>query len=171
MKNFERRSVYTLDSTINQNSLYSLMRVHVTGGHISEAKHGHCVDKEPVEKCSFGGERGKYTCDDIETRFTVIRYSILPAISMEGIVHCKIVEGSYNSELFSTFISELLDHMHPFPMPQSVIVMDNCSIHKAPEIAEMIRGRCGISVLHLTQMLIVFPGACEYCFFLHIRQI
>ena len=31
--------------------------------------------------------------------------------------------------------------MQPYPAPNSVIVMDNCRIHKAPEIQEMIEER------------------------------
>ncbi len=52
-----------------------------------------------------------------------------------------IVEGSFNSELFLTFIRDLLGKMQPFPAPKSVVVMDNCSIHKVPEIRELIENR------------------------------
>ena len=69
------------------------------------------------------------------------RYSILPAISLDGILDCLIVEGAYNSELFMAFIDSLLEKMQPFPGPNSVIVMDNCAIHKAPEIRERIESK------------------------------
>ncbi|KAF5373459.1 hypothetical protein D9615_009436 [Tricholomella constricta] len=69
------------------------------------------------------------------------RYSILPALSLDGVINCQIVEGSYNTETFTDFISGLLDQMQPFPAPNSVIVMDNCRIHKAPHIIEMIEER------------------------------
>lgn len=39
------------------------------------------------------------------------------------------------------FIDGLLTRMSPFPAANSVIVMDNCRIHKGPEIAEMIEAR------------------------------
>jgi hypothetical protein len=32
--------------------------------------------------------------------------------------------------------------MQPFPAPNSVIVMDNCQIHKHQEIQELIHERC-----------------------------
>ncbi|KAF9516166.1 hypothetical protein BS47DRAFT_1292961, partial [Hydnum rufescens UP504] len=51
---------------------------------------------------------------------------ILPTLSMDGILHLKIVEGSFNCPLFMEFIEGLLDQMNPFPGPNSVIVMDNC---------------------------------------------
>lgn len=31
--------------------------------------------------------------------------------------------------------------MQPYPAPNSVIVMDNCRIHKSPRIREMIESR------------------------------
>jgi len=69
------------------------------------------------------------------------RYSILPALSSDGIIALNIVEGSFNSKLFAYFISGLLDHMNPFLFLNSVIVMDNCQIHKDPAILHMITAR------------------------------
>lgn len=60
---------------------------------------------------------------------------------MDGIIECTIVEGSFNGELFYGFIQDLLKKMLPFPNPKSVVVMDNCSIHKAPEIRELVESR------------------------------
>ncbi|KIK94858.1 hypothetical protein PAXRUDRAFT_142006, partial [Paxillus rubicundulus Ve08.2h10] len=43
-------------------------------------------------------------------------YSVLPALSLNGgIIHCKIVEGSFCTETFSQFIKGLLDEMQPYP--------------------------------------------------------
>ncbi|OCB88511.1 hypothetical protein A7U60_g4326 [Sanghuangporus baumii] len=68
-------------------------------------------------------------------------FSILPAISLDGTIDCTIVQGTFNTKLFMEFIASLLDKMHPFPGNQSVIVMDNCPIHKAPKIRELIESR------------------------------
>lgn len=68
-------------------------------------------------------------------------YSVLPAITLNGIIECSIIEGSFNTELFLDFIKDLLLKMQPFPAPNSVIVMDNCAIHKADEIREVIEAR------------------------------
>lgn len=71
-----------------------------------------------------------------------LRYSVLPALSLnDGILHCDIVEGSFDSQLFYQFIQRLLDQMQPYPAPNSVIVMDNCRIHKHPAIIELIEER------------------------------
>ena len=66
---------------------------------------------------------------------------MLPALSLNGVIAAKVVEGSFTSSRFHEFISHLLDHMQPFPLPNSVIIMDNARIHKAPELLEMIRDR------------------------------
>ncbi|KAI0363220.1 hypothetical protein BV20DRAFT_958730 [Pilatotrama ljubarskyi] len=63
---------------------------------------------------------------------------MLPALSLDGILHLKVVEGSFTTALFADFIAGLLEHMNPFPLPNSVIVMDNCRIHKADLIIDMI---------------------------------
>lgn len=69
------------------------------------------------------------------------RYSILPCISLDGILHASIIEGSFDSEKFGEFIDILLTQMNPFPGPNSVVVMDNCRIHKLPFILKMIEQR------------------------------
>ena len=66
---------------------------------------------------------------------------MLPALSQDGIIAVDIVEGSFNKIRFAQFIDGLLDQMNPFPLPNSVIVMDNCRIHKCAEILDMITAR------------------------------
>lgn len=69
------------------------------------------------------------------------RYSLLPALSLNGIIHLRIFEGSVNGTGFLSFITQLLDVMNPFPGPNSVLILDNCSIHKGPEVRELVEGR------------------------------
>lgn len=69
------------------------------------------------------------------------RYSLLPALSFDGMLWAKVVEGSFTSDLFYEFIEELLTRMAPFPAPNSVIVMDNARIHKHPDIIDLIESR------------------------------
>ena len=66
------------------------------------------------------------------------RYAVLPALSLDGILHLSIVQGSFNYESFAKFIEGLLMQMNLFPGPNSVIVMDNCRIHKSPLVLDMI---------------------------------
>lgn len=69
------------------------------------------------------------------------RYSVLPALSLDGIIALDIVPGSYNAKRFKRFIQGLLDQMNVFPGPRSVIVVDNCRIHKSRDITEMVYER------------------------------
>ncbi|KIK75046.1 hypothetical protein PAXRUDRAFT_42102, partial [Paxillus rubicundulus Ve08.2h10] len=54
---------------------------------------------------------------------------------------CDVVEGSFCTETFTKFIEGLLENMQPYPAPNSVIVMDNCKIHKHPSIQNMIEAK------------------------------
>ncbi|KIL55693.1 hypothetical protein M378DRAFT_17709 [Amanita muscaria Koide BX008] len=76
------------------------------------------------------------------------RYSLLPALSLEGMLHVKIVEGSFTTVLFEEFIDGLLNKMQPFPAKNSVIILDNARIHKHPWIMEKIEER-GMRVMFL----------------------
>ncbi|KAF8574858.1 hypothetical protein K439DRAFT_1371383, partial [Ramaria rubella] len=77
------------------------------------------------------------------------RYSVLPAISYKGILSTKVVKGSFNMCLFMEFIQGLVDRMQPVPAKNSVIVMDNCKIHKNPAIRELVQEWYVIISMHL----------------------
>jgi len=69
------------------------------------------------------------------------RYSVLPALSLDGMICVDIVEGSFDQSLFERFVDGLLDQMNPYPAKNSVIVMDNCRIHHCDRILQMITER------------------------------
>ncbi|TFY51280.1 hypothetical protein EVG20_g11074 [Dentipellis fragilis] len=98
-----------------------------------------CDKRTPtrINGWSMVGTRARKRCFFIRGR----RYSLLPAISLDGIMALDIVEGAFKSLTFAEFIDGLLDRMNPFPGPNSVIVMDNCAIHKSPIVLEMILER------------------------------
>jgi hypothetical protein len=105
------------------------------------------------------------------TNSVLLRFSVLPALSMDGILHCDIVEGAFDSELFYQFINRLLDEMQPFPARNSVIVMDNCRIHKNPAILELIESRC-VLIIHAQYIFThIKPVECATSSCLRIRQI
>ncbi len=72
---------------------------------------------------------------------THCRYSILPALSLDGILHLDICDGSYTSATFNAFIDGLLNCMNPFPQQNSVLVIDNANIHKSVELREMVEAQ------------------------------
>jgi len=68
-------------------------------------------------------------------------YSILPALSLDGILHLDVQDSSYTTVTFNSFVDALLDNMNPFPGRNSVIVMDNASIHKSADLEQMVLAR------------------------------
>ncbi|TFK68634.1 hypothetical protein BDN72DRAFT_748652, partial [Pluteus cervinus] len=63
---------------------------------------------------------------------------MLPALSLDGILHLEVIDRSFTAATFNQFIEGLLDNMNPFPAPNSVIAMDNASIHKSHLLEEMV---------------------------------
>ena len=57
------------------------------------------------------------------------RYSILPAISLDGVLHLDILTHSWTAEEFRSFVDVLLDKMNPYPQKNSVLVLDNANAH------------------------------------------
>lgn len=68
-------------------------------------------------------------------------YSVLPAMSLDGVLHLDIINTSWKGATFYSFIDALLDNMNPFPQRNSVVVMDNASIHHSPELRELVESR------------------------------
>ena len=64
-------------------------------------------------------------------------YSVLPALSLEGVIFSDIVKGSYNGEKLVQFVDEFTNVMNCYPGKNSVLVMDNCRIHHVPEVDEV----------------------------------
>ena len=66
---------------------------------------------------------------------------MLPALSLDGALYLAAQEGAYNADDFTCFISSLLNAMNVYPATNSVLVMDNASIHKAEYLRPMIEQR------------------------------
>ncbi|KAF9524148.1 hypothetical protein CPB83DRAFT_734729, partial [Crepidotus variabilis] len=56
---------------------------------------------------------------------------ILPALSLDAVLHLNILDRSYTTAAFFNESIDGLYNMNPSPGPNSVIVMDNTSIHKS----------------------------------------
>src|SRR2546423_15291925 len=58
-------------------------------------------------------------------------WSLCPAYTINGYVTWEIVHGSFTAVLFKDFIkNKVLPLCNPFPLSQSVIIMDNAPIHR-----------------------------------------
>ena len=73
---------------------------------------------------------------------------MLPALSLDGILHLEVVEDAVTGADFRRFVKGLLTRMNEFPLPNSVLVIDNASIHKVDGIREMVKDR-GARLLYL----------------------
>ena len=76
------------------------------------------------------------------------KYTILPALSLDGILHLEVVENTVTGNIFHQFIQVLLPQMNKWPLPNSVLVVDNTAIHKVTSIRELVKGR-GARLLYL----------------------
>ena len=75
-----------------------------------------------------------------EFQFRGAKYSILPALSLDGILHLDVIENGVTGAAFRRFVEGLLPRMNKWPLPNSVLVVDNASIHKVDGIRELVEG-------------------------------
>ena len=73
---------------------------------------------------------------------------MLPALSLDGILHLEVVENAVTGADFHRFVKGVLLHMNEFPLPNSVLVIDNTSIHKVDGIQDLVEDR-GTRLLYL----------------------
>ena len=71
-------------------------------------------------------------------------------MSLDGILHLAIQDRPYTAVQFNSFVEALLDTMNPFPQPNSVLMMDNVSIHKSQELRQMVEERFDHSLDYCT---------------------
>ena len=76
------------------------------------------------------------------------RYQILPAYTVDGIIHARVFQGSTDSTVFENFIEELLPLCCTWPHRNSVLVMDNASIHHKERISQMCHD-AGVKLVYL----------------------
>ncbi|KAJ4463298.1 hypothetical protein C8J55DRAFT_375684, partial [Lentinula edodes] len=64
---------------------------------------------------------------------------ILPAISLNGVLHLDILTRSWTGEEFQNYVEVLLDNMNPYPRQNSVLIMDNSSVHHFEGLRELVK--------------------------------
>lgn len=69
-------------------------------------------------------------------------------LSLDGILHLKVVENTVTRAVFCCFIKDLLPHINKWPLPNSVLVINNVSIHKVASIHKLVK-ECGMCVMFL----------------------
>ena len=71
--------------------------------------------------------------------------TILGAMSLSGMIATMTIEEPTDSDIFLAYVEHLL---YPVLKPGDVVVMDNLSAHKAPEVRQWIE-KAGAEVLYL----------------------
>ncbi|GES89074.1 hypothetical protein GLOIN_2v1434041 [Rhizophagus clarus] len=69
------------------------------------------------------------------------RYTILPALTLDGFVAVDIFEGACNKKRFIDFIlDQVVPIMNPYPSSNNVIVMDNARIYHDVNLISILEG-------------------------------
>lgn len=77
------------------------------------------------------------------------KFSLLPAISLSGYLGMVVQEGSIRRDDMEDFLSHhLLPMMNPYPAENSVLIMDNASIHCGGRIEELCE-QAGVRLMYL----------------------
>lgn len=120
------------------------------------------VDNKTNQRSDGWGPIGR-ACVRRATFIRGQRYSILPALTCDGIIALDIFEGSVNKERFIEFLrDQLVQLLTPYPGPHSVVVLDNCAIHHDEDIRQIIEVECGLYIsfkFYLYFNDIALPGA------------
>jgi len=62
-----------------------------------------------------------------------------PFVFDEGFLDFSIVEGGYDGDLFWSALNvKVLPFMNRFPEPRSVLILDNCPIHKQKRVVDAV---------------------------------
>ena len=70
------------------------------------------------------------------------RYTAIGVMSTTSLLDCYVVEGSVDGDVFYNFVqTSLLPQLMPFNgvNPNSIVIMDNCSIHHVCEVVDLIQ--------------------------------
>ena len=74
---------------------------------------------------------------------------MLPVLLLNGVLHLDVVENAVTSADFCCFVEGLLPCMNKFSLPNSVLVIDNASIHRFDGIWEIVED-CATHLVYLS---------------------
>ena len=110
---------------------------------------------EAARNCRTSGRsRGwAFTGDRcIQHRFFVHgqRFSILPVLTIDGLITHDIIPGSINVERFFQFLQELIIPLtNPYPGPRSILILDNCNIHHSEKVWALVEDEAMCKLIFL----------------------
>jgi hypothetical protein len=65
-----------------------------------------------------------------------------------------VLDHAFTGDEFIDFIQGVLDRMQPWPLPNSVLVVDNASIHRVPGIRDIVEERYVIVPMYIVNRMI-----------------
>ncbi|PKB98454.1 hypothetical protein RhiirA5_262809, partial [Rhizophagus irregularis] len=69
------------------------------------------------------------------------RYTILPALTLDGFVAVDVFEGACDKNKFINFVlNKVVPIMNSYPGNNSVIIMDNARIHHDADLISLLEG-------------------------------
>jgi hypothetical protein len=82
-------------------------------------------------------KHGKHT-SRYKFQFRGAKYSLLSALSLDSILHLEVFENTVTGAAICCFVEGLLPQMNKWPLPNSVLIVNNASIHKVASICELV---------------------------------
>ena len=77
------------------------------------------------------------------------RVSILAAVDTSGFFGWKCTRGTFTRRKFhDAFAEVILPHLNPWPLPRSIVILDNAKIHMYKELEDMVH-QCGARLIFL----------------------
>ena len=103
--------------------------------------------RDQLRKFGYSLRGEPAVCCRILSRGT--RISVMCAMTSDGVLEYEATTGSINADKFMDFIrGRLIPNMQPFPVRHSILILDNCSIHHARDVKDLLNS-FGILVLFL----------------------
>lgn len=77
------------------------------------------------------------------------RLSIMAALDVSGFFGWEATEGTFTRGKFhDAFVAKVIPHLNPWPLPRSIVILDNAKIHAYPELQAAVHA-CGARLLFL----------------------
>jgi hypothetical protein len=120
---------------------------------------GHFMERVPGNAVSFGEEHSELHNLSVSVDYLTLlhRYSLLPAITVDGIIYSHIKVGGYNSDEFLEYLDGLTAQMNPYPQPHSILIIDNCQTHHVDGVEELCESWCVTTLNALSGVVMDIP--------------
>lgn len=133
-------------NTSNPTTWFLQTKATTTVSHYEETMHGRreVIVQEDVTFLFVADSMCSVCCPCLSSLSIIqllFRYSILLALLLDGVIHLEVLNHAFTGHEFANFVDGVLDQMQPWPLPNSVLVMDNAQIHHVPGIQEMVEER------------------------------